>query len=73
MDQNNSCPKTSPTPWHFERREFVYRRLSDKQKRKRVKIFLVDADGKDVWMTEANARLICECVNVGGCHAQGQS
>ncbi len=51
---------TSPLPWHFERREIE---ATDTCHHTRKRIVLVDANGRDVWHTEANIRLICDCVN----------
>lgn len=58
----NETIKFAPRPWRVERRKCVY---VDKKGRKAKKFswFLVDANGRDVWHTEANMRLVCACVN----------
>ena len=57
---NQKDGNTSPRPWHIERRIMKSTKTCHHP---RPQYHLVDANGRAVWHTEANMRLICDCVN----------
>ena len=58
MNQEARTP--SPRPWRVECRTVETTKTCHHPRRQWV---LVDANGCEVWHTEANVRLICDCVN----------
>lgn len=59
-ERTETAGATSPRPWKIERRETKATKTCH---HKSHTYAIVDANGRDVWHTLANMRLICDAVN----------